>query len=192
MTITEQLGTITAQLDLAPQARTWDELYGVIELAFIANPTPAQWAVIDAREGRVWKPDKVKAADLVTHKDGSVTGGKGKTAVGSLTHENGGKWVAHHGDGSVTKHANKPAALKAMAAHHNVAAGQPAPAAPKPAAALPPPAAPRPAADLPAPSAHPAAPGAAKLPAKISSAGLVVHQDGTVTSKFLGKAQPAP
>ena len=160
---------------------TWDELAAVIELAFIAHPTAAQWAVIDAREGRVWKPDKVHAANLVAHTDHSVTDGKGKIAVGTLTHENG-KWVAHHGDGSVTKHVSKPVALKAMAAHHNAQSAPPrpaaAPSAPKPA--------PAPTAAPSAAAPSPASAGAAKASAKISAAGLVVHKDGTVAHKQTG------
>jgi len=153
--------------------------------------------VIDARTGHPWwkdgdggkakAPAKVTASALVTHKDGTVTGGAGKVKVGSLAHENG-KWVAHHGDGTTTKHASKPVALKAMAAHHNAAPAQPAPATtPHPPATTPASSATAPAAKpatAPAPPSSPAA--TAKMPAKITAASLVVHQDGTVAHKQTG------
>ena len=180
---------IAAQARAHAHAATWGELADVIDLAWIAHPTAAQYAVIDARTGHPWwkdgdggkakAPAKVTASALVTHKDGTVTGGAGKVKVGALAHENG-KWVAHHGDGTTTKHAVRGVALKALAAHHNARAVQPAPASHTPAAAPP------------KPPVSPVAPAAvtpeaaAKPPAKITAASLVVHQDGSVAHKQSG------
>jgi ADP-ribosyltransferase exoenzyme len=180
---------IAAQARAHAHAATWGELADVIDLAWIAHPTAAQYAVIDARTGHPWwkdggggkakAPAKVTASALVTHHDGTVTGGAGKVKVGSLAHENG-KWVARHGDGTTTKHAVRGVALKALAAHHNARAAQPAPASHTPAATPPEPS---------APSVAPAAvtpEAAAKPPAKITAASLVVHQDGSVAHKQSG------
>lgn len=80
-------------------------------------------------------PVKVSASALVAHKDGTVTGSAGKVQVGTLAHE-GVKWVARHGDGTVSRHATRPAALHELVTRHNRAgtgnggtASPPAPAA---------------------------------------------------------------
>jgi hypothetical protein len=101
MTITEQAldlapaGTITAQLvDLS-----WKD-------AWLHEPRGphGEWV-------------KTGVADLTVHRDGTVTSKKTRAEFGGLARE-GGKWTATHGDGTVSRHATRPAALKAMVARH--------------------------------------------------------------------------
>lgn len=139
--------TITAQLGPA-QARTWGELEAVIELASKAHNTASATARRTAsahakaklagelrNEHGEWT--RTGAADLVVHQDGTVAHKKTGAGFGSLTHENG-KWVAHHGDGTVSKHAAKAAALREIASRHNKAgAAQPTAPAKAPAVKAP-------------------------------------------------------
>ncbi len=145
-----------AQLEAAhAHAVTWDDLAGlVVELSAASRAKAHATASATARrtasehakaklagELRNEHGEWAKVGALVAHQDGTVTGNAGKVQVGTLTHE-GGKWVAHHGDGSVSKHAVKAAALKAMAARHNKAGAAPEaavkpPPAPVPAKAAP-------------------------------------------------------
>jgi hypothetical protein len=63
----------------------------------------------------------VHAADLTVHKDGSVTSKKTGAQVGAISKAGAG-YSATHADGTVTQHATKVAAVKAVVTSHNKAA----------------------------------------------------------------------
>lgn len=76
----------------------------------------------------------VAVSDLVVHRDGSVGHKKLEGTVGSLTYDKG-KWVAHHADGTSSRHGSRPAALREIVGRHNKRNPAPVPApAPAPAA----------------------------------------------------------
>lgn len=170
-TVTAQLATISAQLDLASaaaHAKAHAKAHATASAHAKAawhhemhDPKTGEWVksgsqdpglqemnALFEKEEQVFQgqhgpphpvpagaaPYKISVPNLVVHHDGTVADKYTKAAVGSSLSYEGGKWTVHHGDGTVSKHSSKPAALQALVHKHNQAVTGQQPAAPKPAA----------------------------------------------------------
>jgi len=109
-------GTTSGQLDLSAASQA--------KAHATASATARAHAKADEARNKHGEWTRFGAADLVVHQDGTVAHKTTRTMVGSLSHEDG-KWVAHHADGTVSRHATRSAALREIAARHNKAGAAP-------------------------------------------------------------------